>query len=154
VLVFFGPRWGGFLPPIAIAITAPTAATAATTATATAESAATTAAESAAATAATAAATAATTFGVGLGPGLIDNDLTTLQVLAVQCFHGFLAVTARSHFHETEPFGFAGLAIRDDLGTDNLAVRFKKIGQFVFSQGEGKIAHIKLHDPFPPHKWL
>jgi hypothetical protein len=152
------------LPAVTIIPASPTAATAtaATAATAATESAAavSAAAESAAATATvtTPAATAtksagSTAFGfVCLGFGLIDDDLTVLQHLAVQRFNSLFTLTARAHLDKSEPFGSAGDPVRDDLGAGDLTISFEHFRQFIFGDAESKITHIKFHAAFPPWK--
>ena len=106
--------------PAAAAATATTAATAATTAAATTAAAtAATAAESAAA-ASTAAAAAATATAI---LGLLDGDLTALDVAAVDLLDRLARLVFGRHFDEAEAARTAGLTIRDDLGVRHGAER-------------------------------
>jgi hypothetical protein len=121
------------------------AAAAAAVAVATGTAAETTAA--AAAAAGTAAEAAAITAGFHR-TGFIHNERTAIEVRAVELVDSGLGLFVRSHFHETEALGAAGVAVDDDAKALDLADLAEHFAHAIFGDVERKVADVKLltHD--------
>src|SRR5207237_521668 len=76
-----------------------------------------------AATAAPAKAAAATAAAALLGPGLIDRQRPAVNFLAIHRGDGRLGFLVGAHFDEAKALGTAGVAVHDDLGGLDRAVR-------------------------------
>lgn len=114
----------------------PAAAAAAATAAAAAESAATTAAAESATTAAAAAFT---------GLGLVDGEVTAVDVLAVEGRDGGLRLGVVRHFDEAEAAGTTGLAIHDQRRGSDRAEGLEERVQLTFRSAEREITDVQFH---------
>jgi hypothetical protein len=120
--------------PAAATATAATAAAATT-----AESTTTTAAAAAeAATAATAAATLAR-------PGLVDGEVATVNVLAVEGRDGRASVLVIRELDETEAAGAAGFTVHDQRRRRDFAVSREQLAQLALGGIERQISYVELH---------
>jgi len=79
------------------------------------------------------------TGALGLRLGLINGQIATVQVRAVEGVDGFLSLVRRAHGDETEAAGPASLAIRHEIGLKDGAVGREGVLQRVFGGFEGKI---------------
>src|ERR1039457_5009937 len=100
------------------------------------------AAVAAAAVAATAA--AATTRAGLLGARLVDAEGAAFELLAVQGAHGLLAVGI-GHLDEAETLGLAGIAVGDDAGRLDRAIRLEDRAERVVVDGVGEVSDVELH---------
>ena len=111
---------------VTAATAAATAATAAVTtaaACATTKAAATATATAAVATTACAAAEAAATGRTWLhGPGFVDHQATTTELLTIHFIDGGLRFGVASHFHKAKTFGATGIAFHHDFCAGDVAV--------------------------------
>src|SRR5450830_706298 len=98
----------------------------------------------AAAVAAAAATAAATTRAGLLGARLVDAKGAAFELLAVQGAHGLLAVGV-GHLDEAEALGLAGIAVRDDAGRFDGAVRLEHGAERVVVDGVGEVSDVELH---------
>ena len=65
-----------------------------------------------------------------LGPGLVDHDHLALKVEdAAQSVNGLASLGLAGHFHEPEPPGLVGGAVKDHRGRLHLAERLKGLEQ-------------------------
>jgi hypothetical protein len=124
---------------IAAAATTTAASVAATATTASAASPATTAASVAAAT------TTASAPALSLWLGLINNQVTPAEILAVQGIDGFLRVFIGRDFDEGESAGLAGETVTDegDSGRRYTDLR-EPLMDLVFRRGKWEVAYVEL----------
>src|SRR6516164_2898083 len=117
-------RWAGSLvaPTTAIAAAAPATAVAASTATR---------------------ATSATAT-VLAWLGLVDGDAAAIDLFAVHCRDGGLGLLVGFHFHEAEPFGPTGVAVHDDLGRLDCAIRREHLFERAVRYAVGQVANVQL----------
>ena len=109
---------------VAFAATAAVAATAATTV------------------AATAAATeAAATRTIFFGTGFVDDQLQTIDGVAVEHRNGAIGLFVAGHFHKAEAFGTTGIAFGDDLRESNATRLREEFTQFAVTEAVGQFAH-------------
>lgn len=122
---------------------------AATATAATAAAAATTATEAAAATAAAAAteAAAATTAAAATltRTSLVDGEVATIDVLAVERSDRSVAFLSRGELDETEATGATGFAIHDEGRAGDVAVSREELAKLILSGLEREITDVKLH---------
>ena len=126
--------------PAAATATAATAAAAATTAT---EAAAATAA--AATTEAAAATTAAAAAATLTRTSLVDGEVATIDVLAVERSDRSVAFLSRGELDETEATGATGFAIHDEGRAGDVAVSREELAKLILSGLEREITDVKLH---------
>jgi hypothetical protein len=94
--------------------------------------------------AATVTATApATTATILARPGLVDGQVSALEVLAVQRGDGLRPALA--HLHEAEATRAARLAVGGDLGAVHGAVLAEELDQVVRRGGEGEVPDVDVH---------
>src|SRR5664280_195766 len=89
-------------------------------------------------------AAAATTRAGLLGARLVDAEGAAFELLAVQGAHGLLAVGI-GHLDEAETLGLAGIAVGDDAGRLDRAVRLEDRAERVVVDGVGEVSDVELH---------
>jgi hypothetical protein len=80
--------------------------------------------------AAAAAAPAATAF-FSAWPGLIDIEISTFQILAVQTLDRGTGFISGGHFDESKPFGLTTVLVFDNRRRIHLTEGFKRLSQFI-----------------------
>jgi len=95
------------------------------------------------------AATAATAPLRALRLGLIDHDISAMEIGVVQGLDRRHGVFSGRHLHKPESSGFAAEPVLDDAGGLDVAVRGEKLPQIVVRNLEGKVSHINVHFSAP-----
>lgn len=76
-------------------------------------------------------------------PGFADAQIPPIELLAVESLDRRVGTVAR-HLDETEASRSAGDLIRDQSDAFDLPMSGEEFSYFVFSSGEGQVAHIDL----------
>lgn len=63
------------------------------------------------------------------GPGFVDHQLATIEVVAIEHFNGFGCLLVRVHFHKSEAAAAAREFVRNDAGRGYSAGLRKKLLQ-------------------------
>jgi hypothetical protein len=71
-----------------------------------------------------------------------DDDISTLEIRAVQSRRSTLRLLIGTHFNESEPFGSPAEFISDDPGTDHRTVLGEMFLEPFFGHRIGKVSHV------------
>jgi len=74
--------------------------------------------------------------------GFVDNQLSALEILTIECLNGFIGFVIVCHFDKPETAGSAGHLIDNDISRSDLASRSKELLQTVIGRVVGQIAYI------------